>query len=82
MSRLIDEPSPDLMFRLNAFMSEKAVMKATSLSRTSLYRKRVAGKFPEPEEITEGRMGYRIRDIEAWLKNPAGWPSCGDSPNI
>jgi len=82
MSKLIEEPSASLQLKLNAFMSEKAVMTVTSLSRTSLYRKRVAGEFPEPEEITEGRVGYRVRDIEAWLQNPKGWSSCRNSPSI
>lgn len=30
----INEPGPELLVLLDAFMSEKAVMKATSLSRT------------------------------------------------
>ena len=69
----LDEPSPELLLELNAFLSEKAVMRATSLSRTSLHRKRLAGEFPEPEEISEGRVGYRVRDVKAWLENPTGW---------
>ena len=71
----LDEPSPELLLELNAFLSEKAVMRATSLSRTSLHRKRLAGEFPEPEEISEGRVGYRIRDVKAWLENPTCWPN-------
>lgn len=78
----IDDPSPDLLFELNAFLSEKAVMRATSLSRTSLHRKRLAGEFPEPEEISEGRVGYRIRDVKAWLENPTGWPSLQNNLDI
>lgn len=68
-----EDLSPDILFRLNAFMTEKAVLKATSLSRTSLHRKRLAGQFPEPEPISEGRLGYRIRDVQAWLDNPLSW---------
>ena len=71
----IDDPSPELLVLLDAFMTEKAVMKATSLSRTSLHRKRLAGTFPKPEPISEGRMGYRIRDVQDWLQNPHSWPS-------
>ena len=70
-----DEVSPELMFRLNAFLSEKAVLQATSLSRTSLHRKRLAGEFPEPEPISDGRVGYRIRDVYEWLKDPQAWPT-------
>ena len=75
MTKPIDELSPELMLALNVFMSEKAVMKATSLSRTSLHRKRLTGQFPEPEPISEGRVGYRIRDVEAWLRDPQAWPT-------
>ena len=75
MTKRIEELSPDLLLRLNAFMSEKAVLGVTSLSRTSLYRKRLAGEFPEPEPISQGRMGYRIRDIENWLQDPQSWPT-------
>jgi len=71
----IDEPSPELLISLDAFMTEKAVMKATSLSRTSLHRKRLDGTFPKPEPISEGRMGYRIRDIYNWLQDPKSWSS-------
>lgn len=71
----INDPSPEMMVLLDAFMSEKAVMKVTSLSRTSLHRKRLAGKFPQPEPISEGRMGYRVRDIQDWLQDPRSWSS-------
>lgn len=75
MSKLIDELSPELLLSLNAFMTERAVVIATSLSRASLHRKRLAGEFPEPEPISEGRVGYRIRDVQAWLQNPRSWPN-------
>ena len=73
MTKTLDDISPGLLLELNAFMSEKAVVKATSLSRTSLHRKRLAGEFPEPEPISEGRVGYRVRDVQAWLSDPQGW---------
>jgi predicted DNA-binding transcriptional regulator AlpA len=75
MSGADDDMSPDLLLTLNAFLSEKAVLKATSLSRASLHRKRLAGEFPEPEAISEGRVGYRIRDVQDWLKDPQSWPT-------
>ena len=82
MAKPVDELSPELMLRLNVFMSEKAVMRATSLSRTSLHRKRLAGEFPEPQPISEGRVGYRIRDVEAWLRDPLGWPTTQNTLDI
>jgi predicted DNA-binding transcriptional regulator AlpA len=80
--KMLDELSPHLMLELNAFMSEKAVLKATSLSRTSLHRKRLSGDFPQPECISEGRIGYRIRDVQSWLDDPKGWSSRGNSCDI
>ena len=82
MAKPVDEVSPELMLRLNVFMSKKAVMRATSLSRTSLHRKRLAGEFPEPQPISEGRVGYRIRDVEAWMRDPRGWPTTQNTLNI
>lgn len=70
---MINEVSTGLLLEMNAFMSEKAVIKATSLSRTSLHRKRLRGEFPEPEPISEGRVGYRIRDVQNWLEDPKAW---------
>ena len=69
----LDEPSPELLYLLDAFMSEKAVRRVTSLSRTSIHRKRLAGEFPNPEPISEGRVAYRVRDIKAWLDSPQTW---------
>ena len=70
-----EDLTPELLLKLNAFMSEKAVMRVTSLSRTSLHRKRLAGVFPEPEPISEGRVGYRMRDVHEWLQDPLSWSS-------
>ena len=82
MSKIRNELNADVMLALNALLSEKAVLQATSLSRTSLHRKRIAGQFPEPEEISDGRIGYRIRDIKAWLDDPGGWPNRENNPDI
>lgn len=75
MKKIETDMSPELMLALNAFLSEKEVLKMTTLSRTSLHRKRVAGKFPEPEPISPGRVGYRVRDVHKWLQDPQSWSS-------
>ena len=74
--------STGLMMELNGFLSEQAVISATSLSRTSLYRKRIAGKFPEPQLISEGRIGYRIRDVAQWLESPLDWTNPQNNHDI
>lgn len=68
-----DEVPPSLLLEMNAFMSEKAVIKATSLSRSSLHRKRLVGEFPQPESISAGRVAYRVRDVQDWLQDPQAW---------
>jgi len=82
MSERIDNVTPNLMLELNAVMSERAVTQVTSLSRASIHRKRLAGEFPEPIPISSGRVGYRVRDIRAWLEEPTAWSSSGSSPDI
>lgn len=82
MKKPDDNLTPELLLELNAFMSEKAVMRATSLSRTSLHRKRLAGVFPEPEPISDGRVGYRMREVQDWLNDPQSWSSQKNSFDI
>lgn len=82
MSDHIEDVSAELLVQLNAFMTEKAVLQATSLSRSSLHRMRLAGEFPQPEPISEGRVGYRIRDVREWLENPESWTNRENSPGI
>lgn len=77
-----DELAPEFLLAINAFMSEKDVIKATSLSRTSLHRKRLTGEFPPPEEISEGRVAYRVRDVQAWLNDPKAWTSSNQRNNL
>lgn len=82
MSKLTKDMDAKLLIELNGFLSEKAVMQATTLSRTSLHRKRLAGEFPQPEEVSAGRVGYRVSDVKAWLDDPKGWSSSDSSPDI
>lgn len=78
----IEKVPPSLMLAMNAVMSERAVTQVTSLSRASIHRKRLAGQFPEPVTISDGRVAYRIRDIQAWLESPMEWANSGSSLDI
>jgi prophage regulatory protein len=42
------------------------VVKATGLSRATIYRRIEAGDFPKPGKITERSVGWRASVIEAW----------------
>lgn len=48
------------------------------LSRSSRYRLRRQGKFPEPV-TAGGRNLYRATDIHAWLEDPDSWTERGQS---
>ena len=42
----------------------------TSLSRSTIYRLKAAGQFPEPEVISPRCVRWHERDIEDWIENP------------
>ena len=47
-----------------------AVLKATGLSRSTLYRKINQGAFPKQIAISERCTGWRESAVLAWLANP------------
>lgn len=48
----------------------KAVLEATGLSRSTLYRKIQAGTFPPQIKIATRCTGWRQSAITVWLRNP------------
>lgn len=50
-------------------LRELDVVRATGLSRTSLWRLRQSGDFPKPVKITRRRVGWPAEDVETWIKN-------------
>lgn len=55
------------------FLDIKQVMKATSLSRSSIYRGVKAGTFPVPVALTTGRVAWRAADVAKWIDAPLEW---------
>lgn len=49
-----------------SIVSVKDVIKKTGLSRTTIWRKCRKGTFPRPVQISDGRIGFRISDLDAW----------------
>lgn len=47
-----------------------AVLDATGLSRSTLYRKINQGTFPKQIAISERCAGWRESAVNAWLRNP------------
>ncbi|WP_371332000.1 helix-turn-helix transcriptional regulator [Bosea sp. BIWAKO-01] len=46
----------------------REVEHATGLSRTTIWRERRAGRFPQPVQITATLRGWRASDVIAWLE--------------
>jgi prophage regulatory protein len=44
------------------------VEQATGLSRTTIWRERLAGRFPRPVQLTAGLYGWRASDLNNWLE--------------
>ncbi|WP_313015291.1 AlpA family phage regulatory protein [Brevundimonas sp.] len=51
---------------LERFLGWRQVRELTGLGRTTTWRLRQAGDFPEPVAISPGRVAWRARDIAAW----------------
>jgi prophage regulatory protein len=56
----------------------KQVGAECGISRSSIYRGIQAGTFPSPIALGARSVGWRRRDIDAWLANPAGYRSRED----
>ena len=55
--------APDKIIR------SKEVQELTGLSRTTIWRLERAGKFPARLALTPGSIGWRLTDVEKWIKN-------------
>lgn len=51
---------------LERFLGWRQVKALTGLGRTTAWRMRQAGDFPDPVPISPGRVAWRERDIAAW----------------
>ncbi|WP_084583882.1 helix-turn-helix transcriptional regulator [Sphingomonas azotifigens] len=58
------QPQPDRFLRL------KEVLRRTSLSRATLYRKIQKGTFPKQVRIATRCAGWRESAVNAWMHNP------------
>lgn len=48
----------------------RTVLAKTGLSRSTLYRKMEAGKFPRQIKIAERCCAWRSSAVDAWLRDP------------
>lgn len=57
---------------LERFLGWRQVRDLTGLGRTTAWRMRQAGDFPQPVPISPGRVAWRERDIAAWNESRGG----------
>jgi prophage regulatory protein len=51
------------------FMSEKEVLKITSLSRSTIWRLRKANQFPKKYRLSNGCHRYKESELIAWCQD-------------
>ncbi|WP_296176125.1 AlpA family phage regulatory protein [uncultured Brevundimonas sp.] len=59
---------------LERFLGWRQVRDLTGLGRTTAWRMRQAGDFPEPVPISPGRVAWRERDIARWNESRGPTP--------
>jgi prophage regulatory protein len=52
------------------FLRLPAVLLATGLSRTTVYRMVAAHTFPAPVRLGQRAVGWREEDIRQWMERP------------
>jgi prophage regulatory protein len=60
----------------------KEVVQRTSLPRTTIWRRRRAGDFPEPIQLSPGRIGWLEHEVDAWLAARAAAREHRRKPNV
>ena len=50
-------------------LRHKDVTEAIGLSKSTIWRMRKAGEFPQPIVLSKRAVGWRREDIEEWLEN-------------
>ena len=56
-----------------AFYRMRDVIRITSLSRPTLYRRIAAGRFPAPIKLGGRASGWTAQALQAWINDPAGY---------
>ncbi len=62
-----------LMLEMNAFVTIELAERITTLDKTTQYRERKKGSFPQLVSITSQgrRKAYRLQDLKAWIDSQA-----------
>jgi prophage regulatory protein len=65
---MVDQSSQAQKFT-DPILRLRDVERATGLSRTTVWRERLAGRFPQPVRLTATICGWRASDLNAWLNS-------------
>lgn len=49
-------------------LSRDEVLKRTSLSRATLYRKERVGEFPQAVQLSTNRVAYDAEAVDSWIR--------------
>lgn len=61
-------------------LKTREVLKASGLSRTTLWRYERAGSFPRRLKLGPNRVGWRADEVEAWIESrPRGLGAIPDA---
>lgn len=55
--------------RMGSILRRPQVEQATGLSRSTLYAMMAEGAFPKPVKLGKRAVGWRARDVAAWLES-------------
>ncbi|MEZ5512443.1 MAG: AlpA family phage regulatory protein [Steroidobacteraceae bacterium] len=56
-----------------AFIRMKDVLRLTSLSRPTLYRRIAAGRFPPPVHLGGRACAWTPKSLQLWINDPQGY---------
>lgn len=56
-----------------AFYRIADVVRITSLSRATVYRRIAAGRFPQPVHLGGRRSGWKAAALQSWIDDPEGY---------
>jgi prophage regulatory protein len=62
-------PDAHQLKSVDLLLSDSEVGQITTLSRTTRWRMKKTGAFPEPIRIGNRRSAYRASDIASWLES-------------
>jgi prophage regulatory protein len=70
------------MNQLDQLLDLRAIVQATTLSRSTIDRMETRGEFPTRVRITPYRVGWRASDIAEWLKDRVAGKGVGPTAEV